>query len=119
MHRRSLLTSLPVISLSLSLSAPLAGQTSTSRGEIIALTHRTPLLVSQQMDPANGCPGVRCAPGGFEPRLAAAAGGTAYNGRTHGAWISNGSLLAEVDADSCRYLCKPQKAPFPVPPTLI
>ena len=57
------------------------------------------------------------------PRLSAIAGGTAYDGRQGGVWISDGRRLALVRADSasglaaCDLICTSQSAPMPPTPT--
>ena len=68
----------------------------------------------RQFDHQN-CQGLgQCGPSNFPNALALppGAGGTAWDPRTSGAWITNGSVLAKV-ADDCTYQCAPQ--PIVVP----
>lgn len=53
----------------------------------------------------------RCAPLGLPAPTTREAGGTAYDPRTGGVWISDGTVLAKVDPDTCRYQCPPIQAP--------
>ncbi len=78
---------------------------SQSNSRIVGLTESTPLLRSQ--DVVNCSPSF-CAPAGFPSTVSAVAGGTAYDTRTRGTWITNGVVLAKVDSrDSCVYQCAP------------
>ncbi len=99
--------------IAMSLAVSLQAQTGTVSGSrLIGLTSTTPLIVRQ--DPAT-CSKSFCAPAGFPSAAARFAGGTAYDARTRGVWISDGTEIAKVAVDDsfarCGYQCKP----FPVP----
>lgn len=55
-----------------------------------------------------------CSPAGFPSGAGQppSAGGTAWDSRRSGAWISEGNFLALVD-DNCAYICPPFVAPIP------
>lgn len=86
--------------------------------EVVGITQATPVLMRQRMDTT--CAPRRCLPAGFEKQVARHAGGTAYDSRIGGVWVTNGLQLANVDPrkGNCDYLCKPQKMPLPPAPTL-
>ncbi|MGE0144028.1 MAG: hypothetical protein AB7I19_09465 [Planctomycetota bacterium] len=86
--------------LALLSAVPLAAQTVP---ELIGVTAATPLLRTRDM---GTCAERACPPTGFPPMAAhPAAGGTAFDPGRGGAWISNGTHLACVTKDGCRFLC--------------
>ncbi len=82
--------------------APTLSAQSDSR--FMGLTAGTPLLQTQDI---STCAASVCAPPGFPSTSAACAGGTAYDTRTRGTWISNGAAIAKVDSRNpfCDYQC--------------
>jgi hypothetical protein len=85
---------------------------------LIALTRTTPILA--QRDHNNCAQLPFCNPPGFPPAPAQLyAGGTAWDPIRNGAWISNGTLLAEVDPNTCNYICPPAPAPLVSPNAVV
>ena len=71
--------------------------------ELIGVTAATPLLRTRD---EGLCTERSCPPALFPPMSShPASGGTAYDPIRGGAWITNGTHLACVDPDGCRYLC--------------
>ncbi len=90
--------------------APLSAQTGI--GEIVGITSATPVVVRQVMSPQARCPQRTCKLS-FEKPAGNRAGGSAYDSRLGGLWITNGLSLACVDTTTCKYLCTPVKMPLP------
>ena len=105
------------------LAALTALSTTTStllaQDEIVGLTDVTPLLHRQVMDGQN-CKHATCKITN-QPQVGSLAGGTAYDGRQDGVWVSNGTVLdvyaAPVSGSSlCKQICPTQKTPVPTVP---
>ena len=64
------------------------------------------------MNPALKCPQRECK-ATFEKQTLGGAGGSAYDSRLRGLWITNGESLACVDVTLCKFLCNPVKIPLP------
>ncbi len=95
-----------LLAATLALATTVAAQ---ANPRIVGLTRTTPLVVHQDTVTCNSA---QCSPGGFPPTTAAFAGGTAYDGRTRGVWISQGSRIAKVDTrNQCIYQCPPMPMP--------
>lgn len=98
--------------LALSVAAALAAATpmlAQSGSRIIGLTRTVPTVQSQDIAT---CAVRRCMPANFPAPVAPCAGGTAYDTRTRGTWITNGTQIAKVDSrDQCNYQCSPQPLP--------
>jgi hypothetical protein len=91
-------------------SAPTISQ---SPQRLIGLTSATPLVITQDM---GNCAVAQCPPFGFPPVAVPFAGGTAHDGITRGTWISDGFLIAKVDArNQCTFQCPPMPMPNTAP----
>ncbi|MCA8941144.1 MAG: hypothetical protein KDB80_01175 [Planctomycetes bacterium] len=90
------------------LAGTLAAQPDGAR--IVGLTAGTPFVQSQDLV---NCNARRCAPPGvFGQPVFDHRGGTAYDTRTRGTWISDGTRIAKVDS---RLQCVYQCGPVPMP----
>ncbi|MBK8980093.1 MAG: hypothetical protein IPM29_29690 [Planctomycetes bacterium] len=80
---------------------------------LVALTDLSPLVVRQD---AASCAQSPCSPAGMPPAPAISPwiGGTAYDANSRGVWISNGLMIARVDA---RNACTVQCPAVPMPNT--
>ncbi|MHC4851843.1 MAG: hypothetical protein ACYTGW_21295 [Planctomycetota bacterium] len=87
-------------------------RTSCPAPEIVGITKATPLVIRQEMNPALKCPQTVCKPV-FEKQTLNFAGGSAYDSRLRGLWITNGLSLACVDTTTCKFLCSPMNIPLP------
>ena len=96
---------LPVI------AAPLSAQ-AAGAGEVLGITRSTPVIMRQLMNPQLKCIQTSCKLT-FEKQTLAGAGGSAYDSRLGGLWITNGLSLACVDVATCSFLCKPVNIPLP------
>ncbi|MGE3174702.1 MAG: hypothetical protein AB7O97_18865 [Planctomycetota bacterium] len=85
---------------------------------LIGLTRNVPRL--EQRDHVNCVNLPPCTPPGFPPAAAQPyAGGTGWDPMRNGAVISDGFLLAEVDPDTCAYICPPLPAPLLSPNAVV
>ncbi|HLQ38773.1 MAG TPA: hypothetical protein VK348_13270 [Planctomycetota bacterium] len=85
---------------------------------LIALTRATPLIAQRDHNTCTPLP--VCNPPGFPPAFAQPyAGGTAWDPIRNGVWISNGALLADVDPNTCAYICPPSPAPLVSPNAVV
>lgn len=83
-----------------------------SEPRILGLTNQNPILQSQDLQT---CRARRCAPAGFPAAVNRLAGGTAYDTRTRGTWITNGQRIAKVDSrNQCAYQCSVQTLAMPI-----
>ncbi|MHC4899097.1 MAG: hypothetical protein ACYTGW_18545 [Planctomycetota bacterium] len=101
---------LPVLALAVLpvVLAPLSAQFP----QVVGITRSTPVVMQQLMSTQ-----LRCAQNScnltFEKQTLTGAGGSAYDSRLGGLWITNGLSLACVDVATCNFLCKPVKMPLP------
>jgi hypothetical protein len=109
---------LPIARAILGIASALAGQTSAMPAELVGLTHSLPTVASLSF--ASGvCRETMCSAKGYGigARVAARAGGTAWDGRQSRVWVSNGSTLALLNVHGtrtlCKLACKPVAAPLP------
>ncbi|MHC4852050.1 MAG: hypothetical protein ACYTKC_02935 [Planctomycetota bacterium] len=79
---------------------------------IVGITNATPLVIRQEINPALKCPQQECTPV-FEKQTLTQAGGSAYDSRLRGLWITNGLSLSCVDTTGCKLLCDPVNIPLP------
>ncbi len=93
------------------LAAPLAAQVAGA-GEIVGVTSATPQVMRQFMNPQLQCLQSSCNLT-FEKRTLTNAGGSAYDSRLGGLWITNGLTIACVDVATCKFLCTTQNIPLP------
>jgi hypothetical protein len=85
---------------------------------LIALTRLTPAIGQRNHAACALLP--FCAPAGFPPAFAQPyAGGTAWDPIRNGVWICNGQVIAEVDPDTCAYLCPPSVTPLVTPNAVV
>lgn len=87
--------------------------TLAAQARLVGMTRITPLVLTQD---TTTCAPLPCTPSGISapPAGFAWVGGTAYDSNTRGVWISNGLLIAKVDA---RNGCTPQCPVLPAPNT--
>ncbi len=72
------------------------------------------MVIQQEINPALQCPQRQCTATGFEKQTLTGAGGSAYDSRLRGLWITNGRDLACIDVTGCKFLCNPAKIPLPM-----
>src|SRR5262245_60049412 len=85
---------------------------------LIALTRLTPSVAQRDLNACALLP--PCAPAGFPPAFAQPyAGGTAWDPIRNGVFICNGQVLAEVDPDTCGYICPPAMTPLVSPNAVV
>ncbi len=94
-------------------AALLAGSATAQGGTLVGLTRFNPFVVSQN---TGTCAQAQCVPAGLPPPAAGFpfVGGTAYDSKTRGVWVSNGLQIAKVDP---RNACQPQCPVLPMPNT--
>lgn len=85
---------------------------------LIGLTRTTPLVYQRDHTACTTLP--FCNPVGFPPAPGMPyAGGTAWDPIRNAAVISNGFLIAEVDPNTCAYVCPPSPAPTTSPNAVV
>jgi hypothetical protein len=85
---------------------------------LIGITRNTPIL--DQRDHFACTPLPFCMPGGFPPAPAVPyAGGTAWDPIRNGAIVSNGFVIAEIDPNTCAFICPPSPAPTVSPNAMV
>lgn len=92
--------------LSFLLASALLPSLALAQSGLIGLTGGSVPTV-MHIDPNNCALGPRCAVVNLPAVTTRFAGGTAYDPEHRAVWISNGTHLARVDADSCRIQCGP------------
>jgi len=93
-------------------AAPLSAQVAAGAGEILGITSASPVVMRQFMNPQLKCIQTSCKLA-FEKQTLAGAGGSAYDSRLGGLWITNGLSLACVDVATCKFLCPAVNIPLP------
>ena len=85
---------------------------------LIGITRNTPILDQRNH---NGCaPLPFCTPFGFPAAVGVPyAGGTGWDPIRNGAVVSNGQVIAEIDPNTCAYICPPFPAPTVSPNALV
>ena len=94
---------LPVIATPLNAQIP----------QVVGITKSTPVVMQQLMSTQLRCAQISCKLT-FEKQTLAGAGGSAYDSRLGGLWITNGLSLACVDVVTCKFICPPVKMPVPL-----
>jgi hypothetical protein len=91
-------------------SALAAGSLAQEPSRFIGLTRGVPYVAQQS---PRDCLGLTCDAGPIfgQPNLNPFAGGAAFDMNLGGLWVSNGTLVALMDPETCRPLC----VPFPAP----